>query len=107
MFILDYVFSGRFKSRFSQLSDFLIFFQTQPVKFVLQTVLTSSDLEFDANEVNFGYCTVCETVYKTIQLHNKSVLPQRYGFAATPEVCRYLCSSSAGKTLSKMYLAGS
>lgn len=60
--------------------------QTQPVKFVLQTVLTSSDLEFDANEVNFGYCTVCETVYKTIQLHNKSVLPQRYGFAATPEV---------------------
>ena len=59
--------------------------------FTIQTIVTSSDLEFNVKEVNFGYCTVYERVYKTIQLHNKSVLPQKYGFVSAPQVrFRYL-----------------
>ena len=54
--------------------------------FQLRAVVTSSDFEFDTKEVDFGYCTVYESVKKTVVLRNKSVLSQAYGFVSAPEV---------------------
>ena len=59
--------------------------QTQPVPFTVTATVTSSDLEFDCGEINFGNSTVYETVSKSIKLVNKSVLPQRFGFVGAPE----------------------
>jgi len=49
--------------------------------------VTSSDFEFASDEINFGHCSVYETVYQKIELSNKSVLSQQYGFVNLPEVC--------------------
>eukprot|EP00794_Sanderia_malayensis_P015259 gene15259-16834_t len=59
--------------------------QTRPVPFSVKAVVTSSDFEFDAKLIDFGYCTIYESVRKTIVLTNKSVLSQAYGFVGTPE----------------------
>lgn len=60
--------------------------QTNPVSFAVQAVVTNSDMEFDVQEIDFGHCTVYESVCTTIQLTNKSILPQHYGFLGLPEV---------------------
>ena len=57
----------------------------------MRATITSSDFEFNLKEVDFGHCSVYEKVVKTIQLTNKSVLPQQYGFIGTPEV-RSVCA---------------
>ncbi|PVD35401.1 hypothetical protein C0Q70_02363 [Pomacea canaliculata] len=59
--------------------------QTNPVSFAVQAVVTNSDMEFDVQEIDFGHCTVYESVCTTIQLTNKSILPQHYGFLGLPE----------------------
>ena len=61
--------------------------------------MTSSDFQFDTDHVDFGYCTIFESVRKTINLQNKSVLSQAYGFISAPEVsvCSFL-------SLSRFYL---
>ena len=61
--------------------------------------MTSSDFQFDTDHVDFGYCTIFESVRKTINLQNKSVLSQAYGFISAPEVS--VCSFSS---ISSFYL---
>ncbi|XP_020831607.1 cilia- and flagella-associated protein 74 isoform X2 [Phascolarctos cinereus] len=59
--------------------------QKRPVEFTVHAILTTSDLEMDPKEVNFGYCTIYEAVYTKVTLTNKSLLPQEFGFISTPK----------------------
>ena len=67
-----------------------VVFQTRPVPFTVHAVVTSSDLEFDTTDVDFGCCTIYESVTKTIKLTNTSILPQKFGFVGIPNVSRSL-----------------
>lgn len=58
----------------------------KPVKFTVQAIVTSSDLQFDQTEVDFGYCSVYQSVRSSILLTNLSLLPQDFGFVSLPEV---------------------
>ncbi|KAK3105163.1 hypothetical protein FSP39_018521 [Pinctada imbricata] len=59
--------------------------QTQPVPFTVQAVVTTSDMQFDTTDIDFGCCTIYESTKATIKLTNKSILPQEYGFVGLPE----------------------
>lgn len=55
--------------------------------------MTSSDIEFNVQAVDFGFCTVLESVRRTVTLTNKSVLPQQFGFCGVPDVSNvFICS---------------
>uniref|UniRef100_A0A8D0BQR7 Cilia and flagella associated protein 74 n=1 Tax=Salvator merianae TaxID=96440 RepID=A0A8D0BQR7_SALMN len=54
--------------------------QSKPVKFTVHAIVTTSDLEINPAEVDFGYCTIYEAVRTTITLTSKSILPQEFGF---------------------------
>ncbi|XP_029193987.2 cilia- and flagella-associated protein 74-like [Acropora millepora] len=59
--------------------------QTRPVPFSVRAVVTSSDIEFNAQDIDFGFCTVLESVRRTVTVTNKSVLPQQFGFCGVPD----------------------
>ncbi|XP_048374425.1 cilia- and flagella-associated protein 74 isoform X2 [Sphaerodactylus townsendi] len=59
--------------------------QRKPVQFTVHAVVTTSDLEIDPAEVDFGYCSIYEAVQTTITLKNKSILSQEFGFVGLPE----------------------
>ncbi|CAK8682360.1 unnamed protein product [Clavelina lepadiformis] len=59
--------------------------QTRPVPFVVNAVVTSSDLEFDQSEVDFGFCGINESIVSSIKLTNRSILPQKFGFVSIPD----------------------
>ena len=56
------------------------------VKYNLHAVVTTSDLVFDQTEIDFGYCTINETVSATVHLTNKSILCQPFGFVKLNDV---------------------
>ena len=56
------------------------------VPFQVMALVTVSDFEFNVESVDFGTCTIHESVIVTIQLSNKSVLPQKFGFIDLPQV---------------------
>lgn len=59
--------------------------QTRPVPFSVKATVTSSDIDFDVRDIDFGFCTVFESVRRTITITNKSVLPQQFGFCGVPD----------------------
>ncbi|MGH0160907.1 UNVERIFIED_CONTAM: hypothetical protein FKN15_040199 [Acipenser sinensis] len=59
--------------------------QTRPVLFAVHAVVTASDLEFDRKEVDFGHCSIHESVQASVHLTNKSLLPQEFGFVGIPK----------------------
>ncbi|XP_059190214.1 cilia- and flagella-associated protein 74 [Centropristis striata] len=59
--------------------------QVKPVHFTVQAVVTSSDLQFDQLEVDFGFCSIYQSVKSSVRLTNLSLLPQDFGFLAVPE----------------------
>ncbi|XP_073247249.1 cilia- and flagella-associated protein 74-like [Porites lutea] len=59
--------------------------QTRPVPFKVRAVVTSSDIEFNMQDIDFGFCTVYESVRRTVTITNKSVLPQPFGFCGVPD----------------------
>ncbi|XP_036435612.1 LOW QUALITY PROTEIN: cilia- and flagella-associated protein 74 [Colossoma macropomum] len=59
--------------------------QVRPVPFTVHAVVTTSDLEFDCTEVDFGHCSVFESVQTSIRLTNHSLLPQDFGFVGIPK----------------------
>ncbi|XP_034393240.1 cilia- and flagella-associated protein 74 [Cyclopterus lumpus] len=59
--------------------------QVKPVHFTVQAVVTSSDLQFDRAEVDFGFCSVYQSVKSSVRLTNLSLLPQDFGFPGVPE----------------------
>ncbi|XP_068454495.1 cilia- and flagella-associated protein 74 isoform X2 [Clinocottus analis] len=59
--------------------------QVKLVHFTVQAVVTSSDLQFDRTEVDFGFCSIDQSVKSVIRLTNLSLLPQDFGFPGVPE----------------------
>lgn len=59
--------------------------QTRPVPFAVRATVTSSDIEFSVQDIDFGFCTVLESVRRTVTITNKSVLPQPFGFCGVPD----------------------
>ncbi|XP_032129327.1 cilia- and flagella-associated protein 74-like [Sapajus apella] len=59
--------------------------QSKPVEFTVHAIVTTSDLELDPAEVDFGYCTIYEAIRTEIRLHNHSLLPQEFGFVRLPK----------------------
>ena len=62
------------------------YLQTRPVPFAVRATVTSSDIEFNVQDIDFGFCTVLESVRRTVTITNKSVLPQPFGFCGVPDV---------------------
>ncbi|XP_039657369.1 cilia- and flagella-associated protein 74 isoform X5 [Perca fluviatilis] len=59
--------------------------QVKPVHFTVQAVVTSSDLQFEPTEVDFGICSIYQLVKSSVRLTNLSLLPQDFGFLGVPE----------------------
>ncbi|XP_061423846.1 cilia- and flagella-associated protein 74 isoform X2 [Lethenteron reissneri] len=59
--------------------------QTKPVPFTVHAIITSSDLHFDRAVIDFGCCTIFESVKATVKLTNDSILAQDFGFVTIPE----------------------
>ena len=64
----------------------LLLCQKRPISFSLSAIVTKTDLEFNVSEIDFGHCTIYETVTKSVQLRNRAMLPQEFGFVGLPEV---------------------
>lgn len=47
-------------------------------------VVTSSDLTFTLDRIDFGSCTVHECVVIKLGITNQSLLPQKFGFVQLP-----------------------
>ncbi|CAN2388222.1 Cilia and flagella associated protein 74 [Pristimantis euphronides] len=77
----------------------LVVDQTRPVSFTVHAVVTTSDLEISPKEVDFGHCTIYEGVQASIQLSNKSILPQEFGFMGIPEYVDIQPNDSFGTIL--------
>ncbi|XP_063001518.1 cilia- and flagella-associated protein 74 [Elgaria multicarinata webbii] len=59
--------------------------QSKPVEFTVHAIITTSDLEINPPEVDFGYCSIYEAVRTTITVTNKAILPQEFGFVGLHE----------------------
>uniref|UniRef100_A0A087X792 Cilia and flagella associated protein 74 n=1 Tax=Poecilia formosa TaxID=48698 RepID=A0A087X792_POEFO len=59
--------------------------QVLPAKYTIHAIVTSSDLQFDQIQVDFGHCSIYHFVRTTVRLTNMSILPQDFGFVAVPE----------------------
>lgn len=78
------------------LCSFLHLFQATKVNITVHAIVTTSDLEINPAQIDFGYCTIYEAVQANIVLTNKSILPQEFGFVGLPEVCSYPTHTSSG-----------
>ena len=56
------------------------------VHYHLHAIVTTSDLEFDQTEIDFGHCTIYETCRARVYLTNKSMLCQPFGFVKLNDV---------------------
>lgn len=65
--------------------------QTRPVEFTVQAIVTPTDLQFDVTSLDFGRCTIHESVVSSIRLTNTSILAQKFGFVKLPDVSDRLC----------------
>ncbi|XP_056278610.1 cilia- and flagella-associated protein 74 [Pseudoliparis swirei] len=59
--------------------------QVKPVHFTVHAVVTTSDLRFDRAEVDFGFCSVDQSVRSSVRLTNLSLQLQEFGFTGLPE----------------------
>ncbi|XP_034000525.1 LOW QUALITY PROTEIN: cilia- and flagella-associated protein 74 [Trematomus bernacchii] len=59
--------------------------QVKPVPFTMQAVVTFSELLFDRAQVDFGFCSVDQSVRSSVRLTNTSLLPQDFGFLGVPD----------------------
>ncbi|XP_006871838.1 PREDICTED: uncharacterized protein KIAA1751 homolog [Chrysochloris asiatica] len=72
--------------------------QIRPVEFIVHAIVTTSDLEINPSEVDFGYCTIYEAIKTEVTLHNHSLLPQEFGFVRLPKDLGLPGPCRAGKT---------
>ncbi|XP_037540264.1 cilia- and flagella-associated protein 74, partial [Nematolebias whitei] len=59
--------------------------QLHPARFTVQAIVTSSDLQFDRTEIDFGFCSIYQSVRSNVRFTNLSLLPQDFGFLSVPE----------------------
>ncbi|KAM6930109.1 cilia- and flagella-associated protein 74-like [Lycodopsis pacificus] len=67
------------------LSQSFFYSMVKPAHFTVHAVVTSSDLQFDRTEVDFGFCSIHRLVKSSVRLTNLSLLPQDFGFLGVPE----------------------
>jgi len=72
------------------------------VQFSISAIVTTSDLEFDVSDIDFGHCTIYEAVTKSVQLTNNSMLPQQFGFVGLPEVY-FSCIATTADSFSGLH----
>ncbi|XP_041859968.1 cilia- and flagella-associated protein 74 [Melanotaenia boesemani] len=73
--------------------------QVHPAHFTVQAVVTSSDLQFDQTEVDFGFCSIYMSVRSRVRLTNLSFLPQDFGFLGVPEFIKIQPNDGFGTLL--------
>ena len=66
--------------------NYFNFLQSSPVTFTVMATVTESDINLSQTTLDFGQCTIHESVFTSIQLTNKSCLPQDFGFVHLPKV---------------------
>lgn len=86
IFFLQNFFPPRSYKFIVSTNNLCFYVQVKPVTFTVQAIVTSSDLQFDQTEVDFGYCSVYQSVRSSVLLTNLSLLPQDFGFMSVPEV---------------------
>jgi len=75
--------------------------QRLTVDYVVNAVLTSSELCISEKVLQFGTCCVCENVFKHLEIKNTSILPQMFGFVDLPEFIEVQPNDGFGKILPK------
>ncbi|KAG8142278.1 hypothetical protein E2320_006215, partial [Naja naja] len=73
------------KTQVTNLDSFTLRSNSKPVEFSMHAILTTSDLEINPSDVDFGYCSIYEAVRTTITVTNKAILPQEFGFVGLPK----------------------
>nr|XP_015822445.2 cilia- and flagella-associated protein 74 [Nothobranchius furzeri] len=73
--------------------------QVQPATFTVYAIVTSSDLQFDQTEVDFGDCSIYNPVRSSVCLTNMSILPQDFGFPGVPECIKIRPNDGFGTLL--------
>ena len=69
--------------------DLSLILQVRTVPFTIRARITQSDLLFSSTHIDFGTCTIHESVVTHLDITNTSILPQEFGFTHLPEV--YMC----------------
>ncbi|XP_038060641.1 cilia- and flagella-associated protein 74-like [Patiria miniata] len=59
--------------------------QTAPVLYTVHAVVTTSDMAFNTDFIDFGYATIHESVIAAVKLTNRSILSQKFGFVNLPD----------------------
>ena len=59
--------------------------QTRCVPFTVSAHVTGTDLSFSAKELDFGCCSIYESVRMPFSLTNHCLLPQLFGFVSVPD----------------------
>jgi hypothetical protein len=59
--------------------------QVLPVPYSIHARVTTSDLVFSSSDIDFGTCTLHESVVATLSITNTSILPQEFGFVHLPD----------------------
>jgi hypothetical protein len=73
--------------------------QAQPLHLFVYGIITGYDIEVSDKKVNFGPCTINESVKKTISITNNTMLPQDYGFLDLPTFITIRPNSGFGTIL--------
>ena len=68
----------------SSIDDVIAPLQARPVAFSVSAIVTTSDLSFNLENIDFGSCTVHESVVVSLELTNHSLLSQKFGFIHLP-----------------------
>ena len=61
-------------------------FQTRSVPFTITAHITGTDISFSVPELDFGCCSIYESVRVEFSMQNHCLLPQMYGFVSLPDV---------------------
>ena len=59
--------------------------QTRPLELYVYGIVTDMELKLSTNKIDFGYCTIYESVYHTVTISNPSLLIQEFGFPNVPD----------------------
>eukprot|EP00116_Pleurobrachia_bachei_P006356 sb/3466618/ len=59
--------------------------QTRSVPFTVSAYVTGTDISFSTSELNFGCCSIYESVQLPFSVTNHCLLPQMFGFVSVPE----------------------
>ncbi|CAG5086583.1 Oidioi.mRNA.OKI2018_I69.PAR.g11268.t1.cds [Oikopleura dioica] len=59
--------------------------QTRPLELYVYGIVTDMELKLSTHKIDFGYCTIHESVYHTVTITNPTLLIQDFGFPNIPD----------------------